>query len=109
MKTDNDKRNGVQYGGKDFDELTKLLKDPVLRDIIPKAHRKRRNQQVLWCVKEFVKIINHRQTAQQSPLNFSPGELQDLHNEVERLKDVTGELTRTLEVTKEKKRKWWNI
>lgn len=109
MNKENEKRNGVQYGGKDFDELTELLKDPLLRDMIPKKHRKRRNQQVLWCIKEFVKIINHRQTVQQSHLDFPPGELQDLHNEVERLKGVTAALSKTLEATKKKKCKWWPL
>ena len=103
------KYNTINYSENDTTELNELLKDPLLRDMIPKKHRKRRNQQVLWCIKEFVKIINHRQTAQQSHLDFPPGELQDLHNEVERLKGVTDELSKTLEATKKKKCKWWPL
>ena len=38
------KYNTINYSENDTTELNELLKDPLLRDMIPKKHRKRRNQ-----------------------------------------------------------------
>lgn len=54
-------RKGVVYGEKDFDEFSILLNGPVLRDAVPKKIRRKRNQVVLWCVKEFVTYEETRQ------------------------------------------------
>lgn len=102
-------RKGVQYDEHDFNELTSLLSDPVLRDAIPKNIRSKRNQAVLWCVKELATLLNNRLTGHQASFHFSPGELEDLHKEVDRLKEVTERLTQAIENTTSKKSNWWEL
>lgn len=101
-------RKGVQYGEKDFDALSDLLNDPVLRDAVPKKIRHKRNQVVLWCVKEFVTILHNRLTAHQTSLNFTEGEVEDLHQKVDRLQATTEKILQSIEDSQKKKTSWWN-
>ena len=102
-------RKGVKYGDKDFIELMNLLNDPVLRDAIPKNIRNKRNKSVLWCIKEFTNILNNRMTAHQASLNFSSGEIEDLHREVIHLHGITNKLTKLFERATTKKDRWWKF
>lgn len=101
-------RKGVVYGEKDFDEFSILLNDPVLRDAVPKKIRRKRNQVVLWCVKEFVMILHNRLTAHQTSLYFTEGEVENLHQKVDRLQATTDKILQSIEDSKKKKTSWWN-
>lgn len=101
-------RKGVVYGEKDFDELSIFLNDPVLRDAVPKKIRRKRNQVVLWCVKEFVTILHNRLTAHQTSLNFTEGEMEDLHHKIDRLQATTDKILQSIEDSQKKKISWWN-
>lgn len=101
-------RKGVIFKGQDFKRLVELLNDPVLKDSLPKNLRikkGKRNAVVLWCVGEFVKILNNRQVAHQTSLSFSANELEDLRRQVERLEGITSKLSAELESLR-KKRRW---
>lgn len=101
-------RKGVVYGEKDFDELSFFLNDPVLRDAVPKKIRRKRNQVVLWCVKEFVTILHNRLTAHQTSLNFTEVEMEDLHHKIDRLQATTDKILQSIEDSQKKKISWWN-
>lgn len=104
------KRNVVSYSEQVFVDLNELLKDPVLRDLMPKKVRGRKNRMVLWCVQELIKIVNNRGiNAQQSVISFNSPETDAFCNAVTQLKEATGLLNNIFETMKtEKKDKWWN-
>ena len=106
-----DKRSVVSYRDEDFVDLNNLLKDPVLRDLMPKKVRGRKNRMVLWCVQELIKIVNNRGlNAQQSVISFNSPETDAFCDAVAQLKEATGLLNNIFEtMKKEKKNKWWNI
>ena len=102
---------GITYKAKDFEEINSLLSDPVLRAAMPqniRSKKRKRNQAILWCIKEFVKIVNNRSSAQQMSLQFHSDDLQCLHQEIKSLKESTKQLTKALEDINRKK-KWWNF
>ena len=104
------KRNVVSYSEQAFVDMNELLKDPVLRDLMPKKVRGRKNRMVLWCVQELIKIVNNRGlNAQQSVISFNSPETDAFCDAVAQLKEATGILNNIFEtMKKEKKDKWWN-
>ena len=104
------KRNVVSYSEQAFVDMNELLKDPVLRDLMPKKVRGRKNRMVLWCVQELIKIVNNRGlNAQQSVISFNSPETDAFCDAVAQLKEATGLLNNIFEtMKKEKKDKWWN-
>ena len=104
-------QKGVFFKEQDFEKLIELLKDPVLRDALPKDFRnkkRKRNAAVLWCVSEFVKILNNRQVAHQTSLSFRANELEDLRRQIKCLEGITAKLSEELEAL-QKKKKWWQL
>lgn len=105
------KRNVVSYSEQAFVDMNELLKDPVLRDLMPKKVRGRKNRMVLWCVQELIKIVNNRGlNAQQSVISFNSPETDAFCDAVAQLKEATGLLNNIFEtMKKEKKDKWWKF
>lgn len=102
-------RKVIAYKEYDFEELKTLLSDPVLRDVLPKKIRNKRNQAVLWCLGEFVKIVNNRLSAQQTSLDFTSGEIGELDHKMDALQATTDKILKIAEGCQQKKGKWWNL
>lgn len=73
-----------------------------------RSKKRKHKQAILWCIKEFVKIVNNRSSAQQMSQQFHSDDLQCLRQEIKSLKESTEQLTKALEDINRKK-KWWNF
>lgn len=109
-KRDYGKRKAVVYYEKDFGNLNELLKDPVLRDMMPKKVLGRKNRMVIWCVQKLINIVNNRDYhGQQGSINFSSDSSEAILNEISQLRSATEKMNETLDTLKNKKEKWWKM